>query len=88
MYFSALIETNSQTVPTLPLRAFVSFDNKDFIFVAKDDTSRQYEMTEVRKGNSENDFAEVILPDGFQSHSRVVVDGAYELLSFLKNTGE
>ena len=57
-------------------------------FVVKNEALRQYEMTEVKKGNSESSYVEVILPDGLPLSTRIVVSGAYELLSFLKNKGE
>jgi cobalt-zinc-cadmium efflux system membrane fusion protein len=88
MYFSAFIETDNQTVTALPEKAVVNFGNKDYVFVVKNEALRRYEMTEVKKGNSESSYVEVLLPDGLPSSTRIVVSGAYELLSFLKNKGE
>ena len=88
MYFSAFIETNDQTVTALPENAVVNFGSKDYVFVVKNEALLQYEMTEVKKGNSEGNYVEVILPDSLASSSRFVISGAYELLGFLKNKGE
>lgn len=88
MYFSAFIETDNQTVSALPESAVVNFGSKDYVFVVKNEALRQYEMTEVKKGNSESSYVEVTLPDGLPSSTRIVVGGAYELLGFLKNKGE
>lgn len=88
MYFSAFIETDNQTVSALPENAVVNFGSKDYVFVVKNEALRQYVMTEIKKGNSESSYVEVILPDGMPASSPIVVSGAYELLSFLKNKGE
>src|SRR5882762_1346506 len=88
MYFNAFIETDSQTVPALPESAVVNFGGNDYVFIVKNEALRQYEMTEIKKGNSESSYVEVILPDGLPSSTEIVVGGAYELLGFLKNKGE
>ncbi len=88
MYFNAFIETDNQTVTALPENAVVNFGSKDYVFVVKNEALRQYEMTEVKKGNSESNYVEVTLPDGLPLSTRIVVSGAYELLGFLKNKGE
>ncbi len=88
MYFSALIETDNQTVSALPGNAVVNFEGTDYIFVVKNEASRQFEMKAVKKGNAENGFVEVSLPPELSAHALIVVNGAYDLLSFLKNTAE
>ena len=86
LYFSALIETDNQLVNSLPENAVVNFDGKDYIFVEKNATQHQYKMTEIQRGSNENGFVQITLPAGIPFQTPVVVDGAYELLSFLKNT--
>jgi len=88
MYFNAFIETDSQTVTALPESAVVNFGGNDYVFVVRNEALRQYEMTEIKKGNTESSYVEVILPDGLPSSTEIVVGGAYELLGFLKNKGE
>ncbi len=88
MYFSALIETDNQTVNALPENAVVNFEGKDYIFVVKNEALRQYQMTEIKRGSSANKFVEITLPADFPVQTPVVIKGTYELLSFLKNTSE
>ncbi|MEI6061467.1 MAG: efflux RND transporter periplasmic adaptor subunit [Bacteroidota bacterium] len=95
MYVNANIEATGNQVTALPSAAIVSFDDKDFIFVyAKSKTENgkpftEYRMIEVHKGISEAGFTEVVLPAGFAtSTEKVVVKGAYNLLSAKKNAGE
>lgn len=48
----------------------------------------QFTMVEIQVGNSELGYTEVTLPDDFNIESRVVVKGAYSLLSKMKNSEE
>jgi len=95
MYVNAIIESTGVNVTALPVDAVVSFDDKDYIFVFDHDKEEngkpftEYRMVEVRKGASDGTFIEVVLPQGFDSVSaKVVVKGAYSLLSAKKNAGE
>ncbi|MCE1198629.1 MAG: efflux RND transporter periplasmic adaptor subunit [Marinilabiliales bacterium] len=95
MYVSALIATTGKMSESLPAEAVVSFDDKDYIFVYDSEKMEEgkpftlYRMVQVRKGISEGDFTEVILPEGFKTaETRVVTKGAYNLLSAKKNAGE
>jgi len=95
MYVNAIIETSGNEVATLPSEAIVSFEEKDFIFIFnknKEEAGQpftEYQMIEIQKGVSENGFTEVILPEGFNiTGVKVVVKGAYNLLSAMKNAGE
>ncbi len=87
MFFSAIIETDQQQVKCLPDKAVVTFDGKDYVFIVKDKAGRKYEMTEIKKGASSNGFTEIILAN-VDDKMLFVTKGAYELLSFLKNTEE
>lgn len=88
MYFSAVIETEQQKTMTVPEAAVVNFDNKQYLFVGQKDNKLQYQMVEVKKGNTEKGFTEIVLPDGVTTETPIAVSGAYELLSYLKNRGE
>ncbi|HNX56893.1 MAG TPA: hypothetical protein PKO30_14975, partial [Prolixibacteraceae bacterium] len=95
MYVNAIIETSGNQAAALPSDAIVSFDDKDYIFVFdknKEEAGKpftEYKIVEVRKGVTDNGFTEVILPDGFDiSTAKVVLKGAYNLLSAKKNAGE
>lgn len=88
LYFSALIETDNHMVNSLPEGAVVNFDGKDYLFVEKNATLHQYGMTEIKKGSTEDGFVEITLPTDIPLQTPIVIKGAYELLSFLKNTSE
>ena len=46
-------------------------------------------MVEVKKGVSNNGFTEIILPQDFDiKKAKVVIKGAYNLLSAMKNAGD
>jgi cobalt-zinc-cadmium efflux system membrane fusion protein len=95
MYVNALIEESDSLVTALPSEAIVSFDDKDYIFVFNRNKVEagkaftEYRMVEVQKGVSNGGYSEVVLPEGFElSTAKVVIKGAYNLLSAKKNAGE
>lgn len=95
MYVNAIIETSGNKVTALPAEAIVSFDEKNYIFIfdkTKEEGGKpftEYKMIEVHKGVTDGGFTEVILPEGFDiSAAKVVIKGAYNLLSAKKNAGE
>lgn len=95
MYVNAIVETSGKKVIAMPSDAVVNFDDKDYIFAflrnkeEKGNQFTEYRIIEVHKGISEDGYTEIILPDGFDiSGARVVVKGAYNLLSAKKNAGE
>ena len=95
MFVNAIIETSGNKVTSLPSDAIVSFNDKDYIFVfakAKEENGKaftEYRMVEVRKGVTDAGYTEVILPNGFDiKTTKVVIKGAYNLLSAKKNAGE
>ena len=95
MYVSAIIEASTNKVTALPSDAIVSFDDKDYIFVFEKDKMEngkpftEYRMVEVHKGVTDGGYSEIELPDGLDvKTARVVVKGAYNLLSAMKNAGE
>lgn len=94
-YVNAIIEVSSQKTTALPTEAVVSFEEKNYIFLFDKDKTEdgkpftEYRMVEVQKGVSEGGFQEVILPQGMDAKGlKVVVKGAYNLLSAKKNAGE
>lgn len=95
MYVNAIIESSGNKVTALPSDAIVSFEDKDYIFVFDKDKEEagqpftEYRIIEVHKGVSDGGNTEVILPAGFDiSKAKVVIKGAYNLLSAKKNAGE
>lgn len=95
MYVNAYIEESDSSVTSLPSEAVVSFDDKDYIFTfekEKEEAGKpftEYRMVEVKKGASGSGFTQIMLPAGFDAGSvKVVIRGAYNLLSAKKNAGE
>ncbi len=94
MYVNALIESTGIQVTALPSEAIVNFEDKDYIFVFalnKEEGGKpfnEYRMVEVQKGVTDGGFTEITLPEGFDiNKERVVIKGAYNLLSAKKNAG-
>lgn len=86
MYVKASIETGAREVNTLPEEAIVNFEGATYIFTSVD--GKTFDMTAITTGLSQDGYSEVILPGNWDVSRRIVVKGAYELLSKLKNTGE
>jgi len=95
MYVNCIIESKGKQVNTLPVDAVVSFDDKDYIFVFDKNkiengkSMTEYRMVQVQKGLVNENYIEVVLPEGFDNvKSKVVIKGSYNLLSAMKNAGE
>ncbi len=95
MYVNAFIEESEKKVTALPSDAVVNFDDKDYIFIFEKDKEEagvpfsEYRMIEVKKGVSAGGFTEISVPEGFKvDAAKVVITGAYNLLSAKKNAGE
>lgn len=102
MFLKGIIETGLATTTALPDKAIVLAAGKSYIFIAlgsetkeekkiADSTAEKhiaFKQIEVTTGVSENGYTEVILPEGFDKNSKVVVNGAYDLLSKMNNVEE
>jgi cobalt-zinc-cadmium efflux system membrane fusion protein len=98
MYLMAVVETGGTLVPALPDDAVLDYQGAKYIFTVvekvKDSNQRtdmplEFHMMQIQAGNSESGFTEVTLPENFDlQNARVVVQGAYFLLSKLKNNDE
>ncbi len=95
MYVNATIATTTDSVAALPMDAVISFDDKNYIFVYSERKKEGekfvtlFEIIEVKKGLTNNGFTEVILPQDFNINVRkIVIKGAYNLLSAMKNAGD
>jgi cobalt-zinc-cadmium efflux system membrane fusion protein len=95
MYVNAIIEISGNKLTTLPSEAIVSFDDKNYIFVFdknKEENGKpytEYRMVEVHKGITDGGYTEITVPEGFDIiTAKVVIKGAYNLLSAKKNAGE
>lgn len=85
MYMNADVELSAGNVTALPDDAIVRFENKQYVFIAKD--NNHFQMQEVQTGSSENGFTEIIGADNW-ANQRFVTKGAYTLLMTMKNTEE
>lgn len=85
MYMNADIEVKSNDALTLPKNAVVNYEGKEYIFVMVN--KNKFQMTEVKIGNSENGFVE-ILDNGKLTQNSIVTKGAYTLLMKLKNKAD
>lgn len=97
-YLKAFIETGSNKVLALPENAVVDFQGKKYIFIAvsaaKETTARggteakHYKMIPVEAGVSDAGYVEVKIPADTDTQGKVVMKGAYDLLSKMKNSEE
>lgn len=95
MYVNAIVQSASLQLTVVPTEAVVSFDDKDYIFIVnkkKVENGKpftEYRMVQVQKGIADDKFIEVTLPNSIDiKTAKVVVKGAYNLLSAKKNAGE
>ena len=87
MYMNAEVEIRLKNVLSINDDAIVNYEGKDFIFLAKG--NRAFEMIEIQKGASENNFTEITFINTIDlSTPQFVVKGAYSLLMQLKNKSE
>lgn len=87
MFLKAIIQTGSASVPSLPEEAVLNYEDREVIFLQL--SEQIYQMAEVTTGMRENGFVEVILPTEMDiNQTKVVIRGAYKLLSKLKSTDE
>ncbi|GEL11525.1 membrane fusion protein, cobalt-zinc-cadmium efflux system [Flavobacterium glycines] len=84
MYMNAEVEVKNQQSNVLPSDAIVTYENKNYIFVAKSD--KEFEMKKVTTGNTENGFTEILSND--LNEATIVTKGAYSLLMKMKNVEE
>jgi cobalt-zinc-cadmium efflux system membrane fusion protein len=90
-----MIRTSSDEAVAVPGESVVQFNEKSYIFIFKGNrqengkTISHFEAIEVEKGATDQGFTEIKLPAGFDLvNVKVVVKGAYSVLSAWKNAGE
>jgi membrane fusion protein, heavy metal efflux system len=95
MYVNALVSESNNLLTVLPSDAVVSFDDKDYIFLFEKEKVEagknftEYRMIEVKRGVSDSGLTEIKIPEGVNiNSSKVVIKGAYSILSAKKNAGE
>lgn len=85
MYMNAEIEIKKTNVYALPDEAIVRFENNQYIFLSETET--KFTIQEVKTGDSENGFIEIISGADLVG-KKIVVKGAYNLLMTMKNKVE
>jgi cobalt-zinc-cadmium efflux system membrane fusion protein len=101
MYLNGLVEAGGNLVRALPNEAVVDYQGRKYIFIeeeaphndGKEEEKHQgemhFQMIEVKLGNTELGYTEVVLPDSIDAtRNKVVVKGAYAMLSKMKNSEE
>lgn len=97
MYLQAVVEAGATQVKALPEEAIVDFQGKKYIFVSMEDASpdttaseegNHFAMVELTTGSSESGYTEVFLPQDWNEHAQVVINGAYAILSKARNSEE
>jgi cobalt-zinc-cadmium efflux system membrane fusion protein len=84
MYITASIETTSHNAEVLPSNSIINFEGKDYVF-ATTKTKDEFEMINIRAGQTAGGYTEVELPSGFDKTRSFVSVGAFELLGVLRN---
>lgn len=85
MYMNGEIETNTSNAFVVPADAVVTYEGKQFVFLAKGKNT--FELYEVKTGNTESTFIEITNAKDISSMT-IVTKGAYSLLMKLKNTSD
>lgn len=104
MYLNAVVEAGGLVVPALPAEAIVDYQGKKYVFVATEEThseeegeskesgsaaeGQHFQIIEVQTGNSEFGFVELTSLGPLTKDSRIAIEGAYALLSTMKNSEE
>jgi cobalt-zinc-cadmium efflux system membrane fusion protein len=84
-YMNAEVEVRKSDAYALPEDAVVRFENKNYVFVQKE--NNQFQMTEVNVGDTEIGFIEILSAENLASQE-LVTKGAYSILMSLKNKSE
>ncbi|RZJ33920.1 MAG: efflux RND transporter periplasmic adaptor subunit [Flavobacterium sp.] len=92
MYLKALVESGTQEVPAVVSKAIVEFQGSKYIFVEEGEAGNKgtkYKLVNVKVGVSELNYTELIFDEGTDYQNwKVVTNGAYDLLSKMKNSEE
>lgn len=85
-FMNAEVETNIQTGQSIPEDAVVTWEGRQYVF--EEVKAKTFRMMEVKIGNTENGYTEIlnITPEFLKK--KIVIKGAYQLLMGLKNVEE
>ncbi len=101
-YLTALIETGTQVTDALPSEAIVDFEGKKHIMIRSEFTTGEndtkkagteqvhtFKMIPIDTGVTENGYTAIILTEQTRySSESIVIKGAYDILSKMKNSEE
>lgn len=89
MYLKAYVESGANKVEALPDAAIVEFEGKKYVFIEQSASkiAYRYRMMEVKTDVAENGYTQVSFAETVNK-PKVVVKGAYDLLSKVKNEEE
>lgn len=93
MYVNAEVMLDDRQSPSLPEDAVVTYGGKEYVFICQGTKTESgtkltdYRMVEVTKGLSNQGYTQVTFP-GKTPTQKIVIKGAYNLLSALKNARE
>lgn len=94
MYLKALVESGTDKVAAVPSKAIVEFEGSKYIFVAESEKPNEkgttnFKLVNVKTGVSELNYTELIFDVATDwKNWKVVTNGAYDLLSKMKNSEE
>lgn len=92
MFVRAVVETTTRQVPALPDKAVLDYEGKQVVFRQERAAGGQpvFRLVEVRRGQQAGGYSEVFIPGNAAANNaaRYVTEGAYSLLSKLKNPSE
>ena len=94
MYLKALVESGTEQVPAIPSKAIVEFQGSKYIFVENSEgkggkKTTQYKLVNVKIGVTELNYTALVFDEGTDYKNwKIVTNGAYELLSKMKNSEE
>jgi len=92
MFVRAVVETTTRQVPALPDKAVLDYEGKQVVFRQEQAVGGKpvFRMVEVRRGQQAGGYSEVFIPGdaATNNEARYVTEGAYSLLSKLKNSSE
>ncbi|MEO5979878.1 MAG: efflux RND transporter periplasmic adaptor subunit [Chryseolinea sp.] len=87
MYITATINIGARNTTVLPSKAILSFSGKEYIFLQGPE-SNTFKMVEIKTGNTNDDYTEVVSSEGVAASSKIIFEGAFELLGLLRNGEE
>lgn len=86
MYMNVEIESSLKQAYAISNIAIQRFENKEYLVRSLEGS--KYELISVKTGNSENGFTEILNVSDELKSSKIVVEGAYQILMAMKNKTE